>query len=78
METFLVKAANGDDYEAEFKFLETSYSKDVDTGTLPRHLCILEVMLKWGEDIMFWLNPVGGVKVSRTRREANSGIPNYL
>ena len=46
METFLVKAANGDDYEAEFKFLETSYSKDVDTGTLPRHLCILEVMLK--------------------------------
>ena len=29
METFLVKAGNGDDYEAEFKILEASYSKDV-------------------------------------------------
>ena len=33
METLLVEAANGDDYEADFKFLEaSSYSKDVDTG----------------------------------------------
>ena len=31
METFLVKAGNGDDYEAEFKILEASYSKDVDS-----------------------------------------------
>ena len=31
METLLVKAANGDDYEAEFKFLEASYSTDVDS-----------------------------------------------
>ena len=31
METFLVKAGNGDDYEAEFKILEVSYSKDVDS-----------------------------------------------
>ena len=31
METFLVKAANGDDYEAEFQTLEASYSKDVDS-----------------------------------------------
>ena len=31
METFLVKAANGDDYEAEFQILEASYSKDVDS-----------------------------------------------
>ena len=31
METFLVKAENGDDYEAEFKILEASYSKDVDS-----------------------------------------------
>ena len=46
METFLVKAANGDDYEAEFKFLEVSYSKDVDAGALLRHRRILEVMLK--------------------------------
>ena len=26
----MVKAGNGDDYEAEFKILEASYSKDVD------------------------------------------------
>ena len=31
METFLVKAGNGDDYEAEFKILEASFSKDVDS-----------------------------------------------
>ena len=31
METFLVKAANGDDYKAEFKILEASYTKDVDS-----------------------------------------------
>ena len=29
--------------------------------------------VKGGEDIMFWRNPVGGVKVSRTGKEANSG-----
>ena len=27
---------------------------------------------------VFWRNPVGGVKVSRTRKEANSESPNYL
>ena len=43
MATLLVKAANGDDYEAEFKFLEASYREDVDTGAL--QLSILEVML---------------------------------
>ena len=43
MDTVLVKAANGDDYEAEFKFLEASYREDVDTGAL--QLSILEVML---------------------------------
>ena len=38
METLLVKAANGDDYEADFKFLEaSSYSEDVDTGALRGH-----------------------------------------
>ena len=42
METLLINAANGDDYEAEFKFLEASY-RDVDTGAL--QLSILEVML---------------------------------
>ena len=46
METLLVKAANGEDYEAEFKFLEASYSEDVDTGALPGQLSTLEVMLK--------------------------------
>ena len=44
METLLVKAANGDAYEAEFKFLEASYREDVDTGAL--QLSILEVMLQ--------------------------------
>ena len=37
METLLVKAGNGDHYEAEFKFLEASYREDVDTGALPWH-----------------------------------------
>ena len=37
METLLVKADNGDHYEAEFKFLEASYREDVDTGALPCH-----------------------------------------
>ena len=37
METLLVKAGNGDQYEAEFKFLEVSYGEDVDTGALPWH-----------------------------------------
>ena len=46
METLLVKAANGDDYESEFKFLEASYSEDVDAGTQPGQLRVLEVMLK--------------------------------
>ena len=45
METLLIKAANRDDYEAEFRFLEASYSEDVDTGALPEQLGILEVML---------------------------------
>ena len=37
METLLVKAATGDDYEADFKFVETSYSEDVDTRALAGH-----------------------------------------
>jgi len=45
-ETLLVKAANGEDYEAEFKFLQESYSEDIDTGALPGQLSTLEVMLK--------------------------------
>ena len=47
METLLVKAANGDDYEAEFSFLKHHTAKSVkDTESLPGHLSILEVMLK--------------------------------
>ena len=46
METLLVKAANNDDYESEFKFLEATYSDDVDTGALPGQLSVLGVMLK--------------------------------
>ena len=38
METLLAKAANGDDYEADFKFLEaSSYREDVDTWALHGH-----------------------------------------
>ena len=46
METLLVKAANGDYYQSEFKFLEASSCQDVDTGTLPRQQSVLEAMLK--------------------------------
>ena len=98
METFLVKAGNGDDYEAEFKILEASYSKDVDslqtadvspcdtslsgdergeTSAVRRLKCWYMSAtwttkhfgryVKWREDIVFWRNPVGSVKVSRTR-----------
>lgn len=41
METLLVKAANGDNYESEFKFLGASHSQDVDTGMLPGQLSVL-------------------------------------
>ena len=56
METLLVKlikAANGDDYEAEFKCLEASYSEDVDTGALSRHATKYFGSYDKGEDIMF-------------------------
>ena len=79
MDTFLVKAVNGDDdYEAEFKFLEASYGEDVDTGALPGHATKYFGSYVIGQDSMFGRNPEGGVKVSKTRREANSGSPNYL
>ena len=78
METLLVKAANGDDYEAEFKFLEASYREEVDTGAQPGHATKYFGSYVTGEDSMFWRNPEGGFKVSKTRIEANSGSPNYL
>ena len=53
METLLVKAANGDDYEAEFKFLEASYREDVDTGALPGHATKYLGSYVRGEDSMF-------------------------
>ena len=50
------------------QFLKASYSKDVgDTGALPGRLLS-----------MFWRNPVGSVKVSKTRKEAKPGSLNYL
>ena len=52
METLLVKAANGDDYEAEFKFLEASYREDVDTGALPGHATKYLGSYVIGEDSM--------------------------
>ena len=53
METLLVKAANGDGYEAEFKFLEASYREDIDTGTLPGHATKYFGSYVIGEDSMF-------------------------
>ena len=74
METLLVKAANGDDYEAEFKFLEASYREDVDTGALPGHATKYFGSYVIGEDSMFWRNPVGGVKVSKTKRKPKLSV----
>ena len=47
METILVKAANGDDYEAEFNLLEASYREDmlIQGRYLGMQLSILELML---------------------------------
>ena len=53
MDTLQVKAANGDDYEAEFMFLDASCNKDVDTGALPRHATKYFGSYVKGEDIMF-------------------------
>ena len=53
METLLVKAANGDDYEAEFKFLEASYREEVDTGSQPGHATKYFGSYVIGEDSMF-------------------------
>ena len=52
MDTLLVKAANGDDCEAEFKFLEASYREEVDTGALPGHAAKFGSYVI-GEDSMF-------------------------
>ena len=51
METLLVKAANGDDYE--FKLLEASYREDVDTGALPGHATKYFRTYVIGEESMF-------------------------
>ena len=53
MDTLLVKAANGDDYEAEFKFLEASYREEVDTGAQPGHATKYFGSYVTGEDSMF-------------------------
>ena len=57
METLLVKTANGDDYDTEFKFLEASYSEDVDTGALPRLATKYFGSYVKGEDIMLFPEP---------------------
>ena len=46
IETLLVKAANGDDYESEFNFRKHRTAKMLNTGTLPEQLSVLEAMLK--------------------------------
>ena len=53
MDTLLVKAANGDDYEAEFKFLEASYREEVDTGAQPGNVTKYFGSYVMGEDSMF-------------------------
>ena len=53
MDTLLVKVANGDDYEAEFKFLEAPFREDVDTGALPGHATKYLASYVIGEDSMF-------------------------
>ena len=81
METLLLKAAiaNGDDYEAEFSFLKHNTGKMLRYRGATWETKYYGSYVKGGEDIMFWRNPVGGVKVSRARKEANSGSQlNYL
>ena len=68
METLLVKTANGDDYDTELKFLEASYSEGVDTEALP---WLATKYWKLCERRRYHV-------VSRTRKGANSGSPNYL
>ena len=53
IESLLVKAANGENYEAKFKFLAASYSEDVDTGALPGHSTKYFGSYVIGEDSMF-------------------------
>ena len=50
---FWLKLLNGDDYKAEFKFLEASYSEDVDTGAQTRHATKYFGSYVKGEDIIF-------------------------
>jgi len=57
METLLVKTANRDDYDTELKFLEASYSEDVDTGALPRLATKYFGSYEKGEDIMLFPEP---------------------
>ena len=46
-------SANGDAYEAEFKFIQASYREDVDTGALPGHATKYFGSYVIGEDSMF-------------------------
>ena len=77
MEALLVKTANGDDYDAEFKFLEESYSEDVDAGALPGQLSILEVALKEERKSCFDEILLAVLKCPEPEKKtANSGSPN--
>ena len=80
METLMVKAGNGDHYEAELKFLGTSYREDVDTGALPGHATEYFGSYVMGEDgcQCVLTKSCWRCQVSRTRKEANSESPNYL
>ena len=54
-------------YDTDFKLLEASYRCWYRCATLATKY--FGSYVKGVEDIMFWRNPFGGVKVSRTRKE---------
>ena len=76
METLFVKAPNGDHYEAEFSFLKRHTVKMLIQGRATWATKYFGSHVKGEEDIMFRRNLVGGVKVSRSRKESNSGSAN--
>ena len=72
-------SANGEDYEAEFKFLQESYSEDINTGALPEQLGTLEVMLKEEKISCFDEILLAMSKFPEPeKKEANTGSPNCL
>ena len=79
MENPLVKAANGDDYEAEFIFLKHHTAKSVkDTGVLSGHRSILEVMLKEEKISCFDEIPLAVLKFPGPEQKLIQEVQTYL